>query len=402
MSTERLYYTDSYTLAFEARVIEQAVLNGQPVVILDRSYFYPESGGQPYDTGRLNDVLVVNVQVRDADQAVLHFTERPLESAFVKGLIDGGRRLDLTRHHSAQHILSAALEKAAGALTVSVHMSTESMIIAVNRPPLTDPQLAAVETLANDIVLADKSIRAWFPEPSELASLNLRKLPQVAGKLRVVDVAEGFDVTACGGTHVARTGEIGLIKITRQEKFKNGARLEFKAASRALDDFAQKNGIITTLAAELTTSYTEIIDNLRRLRDENKALRAELKTYREEMLIREAAELAAGAPVMRGMHVVRQVLSGRSVEDAKTLVAALVAAGGILALVGIPGEKAQLIFARSEDVSVDVVPLLKAALAELGEGRGGGRPNSAQGGGVPADAGRVEQSLDVALNLLQG
>lgn len=398
MATERLYYTDSYTLRFTARVIEHTHADDRAAVVLDRSYFYPESGGQPPDLGTLNEAHVIDVQVRESDQAVLHFVDRlpAADGDPVHGQIDGRRRMDLMRHHSAQHILSAALEKAADALTVSVHMGLDSMTIDVNRPPLGDRALADAEALANQIVLADKPIRAYYPDPADIPALKLRKLPDVAGRLRVVDVAEGFDVTACGGTHVARTGEVGPIKIVRQEKFKGGARLEFKAAERALGDYAEKNALLLQLAGEMTTSYTEVVEGYRKLRDEARALRSDLKMLREAAVAREANDLVTSAETVGGVRLLRLVLSGRTIDDARLLIAASVALGNVIVLVGIPGDKAQLIFGRSDDVAVDLVPVLKAALAVIGSGRGGGRPASAQGGGVPASEAQVSAALHAA------
>src|SRR5579871_5640476 len=207
-TTQRLYYDDSYTLGFNADVIEKTTYKDRPALVLDRTYFYPEGGGQPPDTGLLNGVPVIDVQTRDADRGVLHVLEKPLTDQRVEGQIDAERRTDHMQHHSGQHILSQALSQAAHAETVSVHMSADTMTIDVKRTNLTPDEWLAVEALANRIVQENRAVRCWFPEPDELASLALRKMPDVVGKVRIVDVG-GFDVTACGGTHVAHTGEIG-------------------------------------------------------------------------------------------------------------------------------------------------------------------------------------------------
>lgn len=395
MSTERLYYGDAYTLTFDANVIEHLTYHEHPAVVLDRSYFYPEGGGQLPDTGTLNDVRVIDVQTRDSDRAVIHVLAAALHAEQVHGVIDGSRRRDLMRHHSGQHVLSQALLQAAQAQTVSVHMSLDSMTIDVNRPLLTPAEIRTVEALANRIVLEDRPVRAWFPDAAELPALGLRKLPDVSGALRVIDMG-GFDVTACGGTHVARTAEIGLIKIIRQEKRGSGTRLEFKCAERALEDYAEKNDVINRLAADLTVAYTELPDSIARLRDENKALRAELKIFREQALDVEARDLVAAAPAQNGYHIVTSVFDRRDANDVKLLAQKIMALPNVVALLGTSGEKAQLIFGRSEDVSVDVVPLLKTALKSLGTDRGGGRPNFAQGGGIPADSAQLKAALDLA------
>src|SRR5260221_6049945 len=170
MTTERLYYEDSYTLAFSATVLEQTTYKDRPAVVLDRSYFYPEGGGQPADSGQLNGVNVLDAQTREADRAVLNMLETPLADKQVEGQIDPVRRTDHMQHHSGQHVLSQALSQAAQAETVSVHMGADTMTIDVNRNGLSPDEWQQVEALANRIVLENRPVRSWFPNPSELAT----------------------------------------------------------------------------------------------------------------------------------------------------------------------------------------------------------------------------------------
>jgi alanyl-tRNA synthetase len=397
MTTKRLYYADSYTLSFEADVLEITTHADRPALVLDRTYFYPEGGGQPADRGTLNGVRVLDVQVRPADRAVLHVLEAPLAAQRVTGEIDGERRRDFRLHHSGQHILSQALERAAAAHTLSVHMSESSMTIDVDRTDIALEEWEAVENLANRIVLEDRPVRAWFPSPKELETLNIRKLPEVEGKVRVVDVG-GFDITACGGTHVARTGEIGVIKIVKAERRGESTRLEFKCGERALRDYRTKNDLANRLAAALTVGYWEVPEAVARLQEQNRALQSEVKALRERLAAYEAAALLSEA-AQRGNYRLLARAFARSADEVRLLAQALAAESGVVALLGAAGEKAQLIFARSADVSVDVQPLLKKALELIG-GRGGGRPNLAQGGGVSADLDQVQAAIDAAAALL--
>lgn len=397
MTTKRLYYADSYTLSFEAAVLEITTHADRPALVLDRTYFYPEGGGQPADRGTLNGVRVLDVQVRPTDRAVLHVLEAPLEAQHVTGEIDGERRRDFRVHHSGQHILSQALERAAAARTLSVHMSESSMTIDVDRADIAPEEWEAVENLANRIVLEDRVVRAWFPSPKELEALNIRKLPEVEGRVRVVDVG-GFDITACGGTHVARTGEIGVIKIVKAERRGESTRLEFKCGERALRDYRAKNDLANRLAAALTVGYWEVPEAVGRLQEQNRALQSEVKALRERLAAYEAAALLSEA-VQRGSYRLVARAFARSADEVRLLAQALAAESGVVALLGAAGEKAQLIFARSADVSVDVQPLLKKALELIG-GRGGGRPNLAQGGGVSADPAQVQAAIDAAAALL--
>jgi alanyl-tRNA synthetase len=397
MTTERLYYDDAYTLHFEANVLEVTAHAQRPALVLDRTYFYPEGGGQPSDRGALNGVRVLDVQTRPSDRAVLHVLESPLTAQRVIGEVDGERRRDLRAHHSGQHVLSQALERVAGARTLSVHMSETSMTIDVDRVNIAPETLEAVEALANQIVLENRPVRAWFPTPEELAALNLRKLPEVDGKVRVVDIG-GFDITACGGTHVARTGEIGIIKVIKAEQRGETTRLEFKCGERALRDFQAKNEVINRLTAALTVGYWELPEAVARLQEQNRALQSELRAAREQLAVYEAASLLASASSHGAYRLVARAFA-RSADEVRSLAQALVAESGVVALLGAAGEKAQLIFARSADVPLDVVPLLRKALEQLG-GRGGGRPNMAQGGGASADLDQVQAAINAALSML--
>jgi len=392
MSTERLYYHDSYTLAFNADVVEQTTYHKYPALVLDRTYFYPEGGGQPPDHGELNGVRVVDVQTREADRAVLHVLDKPLADARVEGQIDAARRADHMQHHSGQHVLSQALQRAADAATVSVHMGTDSMTIDVNRVNMTPDEWIAVEELANQIVLENRVVRAWFPDAEELARLAIRKMPDVVGKVRIVDVG-GFDITACGGTHVAHTGEIGTIKVVKIERRGETTRLEFKCGGRALRDYRAKTDAVNRLTTALTVGQGELFDSVARLQAENRALRSELKAARENLAEAEAAVMLATGQKHGAVTIVRRAFADRNLDEMKLLAQKLTEKPGTVALFGAAGEKAQLIFGRERTLDLDILPMFKLALAALGSTRGGGRPDFAQGGGVPAS---VEQ-LDAAL-----
>jgi alanyl-tRNA synthetase len=412
--TERLYYDDAYTLSFTATIIEQTTYQTRPAVILDRSYFYPESGGQQPDHGTLNHTHVIDTQIRESDQAVLHvvtdLTPDLAVGQTVTGQIDAVRRFDHMQQHTAQHILSQALWQAAQAETVSVHMTAESLTIDFNRASFTPEQQTAVEDLANRVVVANYPIRCWYPAVEVIPTLGLRKIPPVIGKLRVVDIG-GFDVTACGGTHVAHTGELGMIKILKVEKQKSGSRLEFTSGWRALRDYRAKQAIISQLAVDLSVNYRELPAAIMRQQDENKQLRTAVKEAKAQLAVLEAAALVAAAPTLQTAAGPCKVVTyipdhadqsaGTSVEDAKLLLQAVVAQGGTVALFGIAGIKTQLIFGRSADVAIDVVPLLKLALGVLGADRGGGRPELAQGGGMTASAQQVTAAVQAVTDHLQ-
>jgi len=400
MITERLYYTDSYTTSFEAQIVEQTSLQDQPTVVLDRTYFYPTSGGQPHDGGTLGGIRVVDVSIREADGAVLHVLARPLDGGRVAGAIDWPRRFDHMQHHTGQHILSQAFVRVAGAATIGFHLSPDSVTIDLDKPAIDPALVDEVEDLANRIVTENRPVRAWFPSDDELARLDLRKVPDVDGKFRVV-LVEDFDANACGGTHVSRTGEIGLIKVLRVDRRGESARVEFRCGARALRDYREKHALLSRLSAELTTGYWEVPAALDKLRDENKALRREVKALRGAALEHEAGRLWQDADRAGGYALIVQQFADRDVADVRQLVQALVAHPATVALCGVSGEKAQLILARSDDLPFDMVAALKRALAVLGVDRGGGRPSFAQGGGVAARPDAVASALRAAAETIR-
>lgn len=396
MITRRLYYTDSYANTFEAQVVEQVTVEGTPAVVLNRTFFYPTSGGQPHDTGTLNGIPVRDVMVREADEAVLHLLAAPLPAGPVEGQIDWPRRFDHMRHHTGQHILSQAFVQLAGAETVGFHMSPDSITIDLDRPTIPAELVDAVEDLANEIVAGNRPVRAWFPTEVELPDLALRKVPDVAGKLRVVDIA-GFDTTACGGTHVAHTGEVGIIKVLRVDRRGDSARIEFRCGRRALLDYRQKNALLNQFAAGIT----DIPAVLHKLRAENKTLRREVRTLQSAVLDQEAEQLWQSAGREDGYVLVVRAFENRAVDEVRQLAQRLIARPATVALCGIAGEKAHLITARSDDLPHDMVPVLKAGLGVWECQRGGGRPSFAQGGGVAASPGEVQRALQAAVAALR-
>lgn len=398
--TERLYYTDPYLRAFSARVVERTTLNDQPALVLDRTAFYPTGGGQPHDTGTLNGIPVIDVQARKPDHVVLHVVEHLPDADELTAEIDWTRRFDHMQQHTGQHILTQAFVQSADAHTVGFHLSADSVTIDLDRADLTDAQVAAAEALANRIVMENRPVIARLIHPNDadaLASVRLRKLPEGVGAegLRVVDVS-GFDQTACGGTHVAHTGEIGMIKVIRLEKRGDKTRVEFACGARALHDYREKNAVINRVTPLLNCGYWEIDQSISRLQDQLRQAQRQLRALSAQLIDYQTADLLARAAPTGDARLIVHLIADDDLEQARALAKALTAHPGVVALLGVPGERAQLVFARSADLPYDLNPALKAALPLLGEARGGGKPDFVQGGGVPADRQRVSVALDAA------
>lgn len=397
--TERLYYFDSYARKFMARVRERTTFNDHPALVLDQTYFYPASGGQPNDRGTIDGVPVEDVIVRESDKAILHMVARSVETAEVECEIDWPRRFDHMQQHTGQHLLSQAFIRAAEALTVGFHLGIEAVTIDLDAEKIAPSVIDKAALIANDAVIANYPVRPWFPTPDERARLTLRKTPDVDGPLRVVAMGD-FDYNACGGTHVAHTGEVGLIKILKIEKQKKGTRVEFICGERALGDYDRKHAIVSQLANDFTCGQSEVIDSVTRLRAENQALRKELRTVRDTLLDYEAAELAAAAPSLNGWKVVRRAWPDRDLGELRGLATRLAASPGVVALLGSSGEKANLVFTRAADVDRDMNALFQSAVNHLNGARGGGSASMAQGGGANATMEQMQKVLELAQEIL--
>lgn len=395
--TERLYYEDPNALTFTARVVERLTMGKRPAVILDRTCFYPESGGQPGDRGDLNGVQVLDTLERDEDHAVVHVLAAALASDEVAGSVDRTRRWDHMQQHTGQHIFSQTAERVLNAETVSFHLGDDGMTVDLATDSMTAEQAAALEDAANAVVFQDLPVTCRFVTASELARLPLRKPPKVAGPIRIVEV-QGYDWSPCGGTHVATAGQVGLIVIRKWERRGAAVRVDFACGGRALADYRWKNTAVNRLAAGLSVRDRELADTVERLLAEANENRRLLNFAREQLLDHEAAALiaeTAGPPRLVG-----RSLGDRPAEEVRRLAQRLAARDGVVALLGSAGGgKANLVFARSADLGYDMNALLKAACALLG-GRGGGTAALAQGGG--GDVAALDRALETAASMLRG
>jgi alanyl-tRNA synthetase len=408
--TERLYYDHPYLTRFSARVVDSLEWEGQPAVLLDRTAFYPTGGGQPTDTGILSatgvadgsaapeSVPVVEVVERPEDGAVVHILDRPLGAQEVEGKVNWERRFDLMQQHTGQHILSAVFLEVFEANTVGFHLSDEYATIDLDRATLTAEDLAKVEDLVNAVVFENRQAVARFVPDEEVPSLPLRKALVHEGPVRIVEIPD-LDCSACGGTHVRSTGEVGLVKITRSERRGDETRVEFLCGRRALGDYRSKNAMLMNLAREYTVGHWEVADLVGRLTGELKESRRELRHARDALLDAEAMALWHQGAEIGPARVVHAHLPGRAPDDLKHLAQRLVEHAQTVALLasGEPGQKGFFTFARSADLDVHMGALVRQACQVIGGG-GGGRPEFAQGGGPQGD--RVVSALESALGSL--
>jgi alanyl-tRNA synthetase len=404
--TERLYYHNSFLYDFVAALEEVRTVDGRTALVLDRTVFYPTSGGQVFDTGWLEleplesersqflPKLRVS-EVADAeDGAILHFIEGsvPDGAVRVRGFVDVERRRDHMQQHSGQHLLSAAFVELFQMPTVSFHMGEESCTIDLNAKSLSGEQVRKAEARANEIILQDRGVGVHFVSPEKAREMGVRKIPPAErDELRLVEIKD-FDLCACGGTHVKSTGQVGSILCRKVEKVKQGFRVEFVCGERAVRTARKDYETLVESGALFSTHVWELPASIRKLLEENKTAGKMQHKLLEEIAELRAAEMIATAKT-EGSTVIAQVIPDRDLAFVKLLAQKLTKTAGIVALLGAGSGQAALVFAQSPGLLNDMGALMKEAMAKLG-GRGGGNKDLAQGG-VP-DAAKLSEAVSEA------
>ncbi len=373
----RSYFTDSYVQKFSAQIVREETLeDGRHVVVLNGTYFYPTSGGQPNDLGEIAGVKVLDVL--DGEE-ILHVVEGSIGSKEVECEIDWVRRFDHMQQHAGQHLLSACFEKIYDAETVGFHLGDEYVTIDLTLDELTSEMVKKIEFAVNELIYRNLPIKAYIIEPDRLKELPLRKPPVVDTDIRIVEIT-GIDYSPCGGTHPSSTGEIGVVKIRRWEKKKDNIRVEFICGLRALEDYQWKNEQINQIANRLSCKDNESLDGFNRVYAEAKDLRKEVGFLHEKVQAYEAEEYYDNARVINGVRLVREVFTDRDMGEMKRLANKIIRHQQVIVLFAAKGEKVQVSFSRSDDLQVNMNDLLQEVIGLI-NGSGGGNPKSAQGGG---------------------
>jgi alanyl-tRNA synthetase len=392
--THRIYYNDPTCASFDAVVTRALVYDGRPAALLDRTAFYPTSGGQPYDTGRLGaaDVLET-VDLENGE--IAHVLSAPLgEGERVHGEIAWGRRFDHMQQHTGQHLLSAAFDRLFENRTMSFHMGGDSSTIDLGDEASPDAIVRA-ELEANRVVWEDRPVSIRFVSAEEAAALPLRKEPAREGTLRLIDVAD-FDLSACGGTHVARTGAVGIIAVTGWERFRGGTRVAFVCGGRALRSFRTFRDTVTATVRSLSVLPEELPAAVDRMQAESKELRRSVKTFQEALASHEAARLLGTAPAIAGVRVLVQALDGWDAVGLKAIASAATAGDRVVAALISTVPPIVAVVARSKAAPVDAQAVLAELVRQFG-GRGGGKPDLAQGGGLTGTAEQIAAAARAAI-----
>ncbi len=394
--TDRLYYHDSFLYDFDAEVRE--VLDSpRPALILDRSAFYPTSGGQIHDTGWIAPVDAPNAdakfrvtEVADSeDGRVVHYVEAVKDlkpGTRVHGQIDATRRRDHIQQHSGQHVLSAAFIRLFNIPTVSFHMADDYCSIDLDTPTLSKEQIESAERMANEIILENRAVDVRFVTREEAGKLGLRKLPPTErDELRIVDIRD-FDLSACGGTHVSQTGQIGCVFLRKIEKVRQGWRVEFVAGQRAVAMARRDFTTLSEAAALFSARIYDVPQQARKSLDEIRALRKQREQTLEELAAAQAVAILAETPEGAGRRVVVRTFSDVELNFLKLFAQKLTRISpNAVALLATKSPQPSIVFAQSAGQPFDMGAKMKELMTKLG-GRGGGSKDMAQGGVPSPDA----------------
>jgi alanyl-tRNA synthetase len=375
--TERLYYRDSFLREFDAQVISCEKEGERWKVVLDRTAFYPTSGGQPHDLGKLNGVPVIEV-AEGENEKVVHYTSAAIPAGAVHGEIDWPRRLDHMQQHTGQHLLSAAFIELFKFPTVSFHLGKEISTIDLEAPAIVPRHLEEAERRVNEIIFEDRVVAVQFGTAEELAEAGIRKKVEREGVLRAIEVV-GFDRQPCGGTHLERTGQAGLLLIRKLERRRDLWRVEFVCGYRALAAARGDFAALGQAASLLSCGLPDVPAVLAKMIEEKRGLHGAVKRLEERLAEQEARALLAtgSAEKQGGVRIVARALEEATPGYLGLIAGKLVGEAGVVALLASRGT-GHVVFAQSKGLPYDMGALLRETLKEFG-GKGGGTKDFAQG-----------------------
>lgn len=385
MASTRRYYDDGYTRTFEGCITARGEHAGRPAVELKETWFYPESGGQLGDHGRIGGAQVLDVQAA-ADGRVWHVVDAaPAEDA-APCAVDWTRRFDHMQQHTGQHVLSAALERECGWATLSSTLGAERSVIEISTAEVDWRTIERVERAANRLLWEDREIRLHWTDAAGVGRFALRKPPQVDGPIRIVEIPD-WDLSACGGTHTRRTGEVGVLKVTGWEKVRGNVRLGFLCGERALTDHVWRTEALVEGAKKRTLKDRDLLAHLDRAVEERDELAKQLRELREKRLAEDARARVGSPPA-----AVAELAETRSREEARAFALACLNAGAPWVVSAALAPEPMLMVARAKSHAADFKAMLPELLAAA-RGKGGGSPEQLQIAAADADGARAAFAL---------
>ena len=368
------YYKDAMMKEFKSQVVKTGKDETGNFIVLDNTAFYPTGGGQPHDTGWINELEIIDVE--KIDEEIRHYTAADVSniSGEISGKLHWSRRFDHMQQHAGQHILTAAFVELFDMATVSFHLGTELVTIDLNAGEVSEDQLAAVEKRANEIILENRPIETKWVTKEELAQYNLRKDVKVDEDIRLVIIPD-YDYNGCGGTHPTSTGQVGLLKILATEKMKKQIRVHFVCGNRVLQQLAMRKQVLSDVARQLSAPEEEAADALRKFAKTAKQTEKNLTEAQDALLEFEAKELANET-------VAAATFENRSIQSLQKLARFITQQNGeaIALLVANNEDKLQFVAARGSEQTKSMKDISATALPLI-NGKGGGNDALVQGGG---------------------
>jgi alanyl-tRNA synthetase len=393
--TNKLYFYDSYKTEFTQRALEQEKYGEFFSIKFSDTFFYPTTGGQEHDLGTINNINVIDIIEQDDD--ILHIIEKNIPSVDCVCIIDWKRRFDFMQQHTGQHILSESIQKLFKHETMSSHLGEISCTIDIDTKFFDYNKMREIEEYANDIIYRNLKVNFHYVHDSEISKFPLRKKPKFTGELRIVEI-DGFDYSACGGTHVNNTGEIGIIKIKKWEKVKGDlTRIEFLCGKRALKEYQIQNKCISDLANKMTISDSELFEKVVKLLEENKRNLKSIEQYKNDLLKYEAVEIFNNGINEKGITIIKKLFENREFSDIRSLAQLLIRNNSTIVLLGNYGLQNNIIMARSGNLEIDFKQLLNV-ISNFYELKGGGKQDFVQAG---VNKEKMQEIIEFALRNLE-
>lgn len=396
--TQKLYYENPYLREFVAEVIEVTERDGNFHILLDKTAFYPEGGGQPCDTGMLDDCPITGV-FQEGDKVYHVSPKKPIKLRRAKGYIDWDRRFDGMQQHLSQHILSACFFEKYKALTMGFHLGSDLCTIDIDKA-LSSEQLEEIEAYANQIVLENFKLEILYPSSRELKKMPVRKLSsKIEGDVRIVKIDE-LDYNPCGGVHPQSTIEVQLITILKQEKYKTLNRITFVGGKRAISLAKSNQKFTRQVCSFLKSNEEQAISKIELLSKSTGELSAENRKLKSIIADYEVKDMIEAAPYVKGIKIIKKIFKNIELKDVQSISSKLASSPGVVALLGVIAEESvYMLFSCSQNLnSLDMNLLLKDSITLI-DGKGGGNKFSSQGGGK--SAANLESALDYAFSKLE-
>jgi alanyl-tRNA synthetase len=387
--TLRLFEQEPYQTEFQAEIIDIKSIEQQTEVVLNQTCFYPESGGQPCDLGEIDHIPVMKVY--EEGNTIFHLLDNSLkEKSSVIGKINWERRFDHMQQHSGQHILSQAFVRNLKATTIGFRLCEKYSTIDLDISVLSDSDVRQVEIEANRVVMSNKPVLIRECQPDDVKDIPFRKPPVVKNKIRVVEI-EGYDLVGCCGTHVRYSGEIGLIKIIRIQRYKGGHRVEFLCGWRALSDYCLKSDVVKRISHTMTSGNEDLPELIAQLKQQHKETTNAYHYILQEKLDLEAEMLLSDAENVGLLKIVRKIFVNREPSEIEWLAKKLSKREQTVALLGLSSDRGYLFFSCHSGLSINVNVIMKKACQLIG-GKGGGGSTYAQGSS--SDVSKIDHALD--------